>query len=105
MEFFQSLYPEDKIRRLIRELKDLQDNLGEFQDLEVQTHTLKQYAEQMTQDGVMQPGTQSAFDALQKHLHTSTERVRNEFESRFERFSSKPNHLRFKQLFHSESAR
>lgn len=103
MEFFQSLYPADKIRRLIRELKGLQDNLGEFQDLEVQTHTLEQYAGQMTQDGVMQPGTQIAFDTLQKHLHTSTGRVRNEFESRFKRFSSKPNRLRFKRLFHSES--
>ena len=103
MEFFQSLYPADKIRRLIRELKGLQDNLGEFQDLEVQKHTLEQYAGQMTQDGVMQPGTQIAFDTLQKHLHTSTGRVRNEFESRFKRFSSKPNRLRFKRLFHSES--
>ncbi len=105
MEFFQSLYPTEKIRRLIRELKGLQDNLGEFQDLEVQTHTLKQYDEQMTRDGVMQPRTQTAFDTLQEHLHTSTERVRNEFESRFGRFSSKPNRLRFKQLFHSGSAR
>jgi CHAD domain-containing protein len=105
MEFFQSLFPAQKIRQLIEELKDLQDNLGEFQDLEVQTHTLREYGEQMTRDGLMQPRTQIAFDTLQEHLHTSTERVRNEFESRFRQFSSKPNRHRFKLLFHSENAK
>ncbi len=105
MEFFQSLFPAQEIRQLIEELKDLQDNLGEFQDLEVQTHTLREYGEQMTRDGVMQPRTQIAFDTLQEHLHTSTERVRNEFESRFRQFSSKPNRHRFKLLFHSENAK
>jgi len=105
MEFFQSLYPADEIRCLIRELKGLQDNLGAFQDLEVQMQTLGLYAEQMQRDGILQSGTQTAFNTLQDQFHISTERVRNEFESRFERFSSKPNRRRFKSLFHGDRAR
>ena len=105
MEFFQSLYSTEKIRRLIRELKGLQDNLGEFQDLEVQTHTLTQYGAQMTRDGVMQPRTQTAFDCLQEQLHASSERVRDDFEARFEQFANKPNRRRFKLLFHHAAAR
>lgn len=105
MEFFQSLYPAEKIRRLIRELKGLQDNLGDFQDLEVQMYTLEQYREQMTHDDVIPPRTRIAFDTLLEHLHTSAESVRNNFASRFEQFSSKPNRRRFKLLFHSENAR
>ncbi len=105
MEFFQSLYPTKKIRLLIRELKGLQDNLGDFQDLEVQMHTLGQYREQMTEDGVMQPGTRTAFDTLLKRLHSATDDVRNDFESRFNRFSSRQNRQRFKSLFHPNGSR
>ncbi|MFQ5335858.1 MAG: CHAD domain-containing protein, partial [Flavobacteriales bacterium] len=39
-EFFHDLFPEDKVRELITSLKILQDNLGEFQDLEVQQISL-----------------------------------------------------------------
>lgn len=104
MEFFQSLYPTKNIRQLIRELKGLQDNLGDFQDLEVQMHTLGQYREQMTRDGVMQPGTGIAFDTLLKRLHSATNDVRNDFESRFNRFSSRQNRQCFKSLFHPDGA-
>ncbi|MGD8911892.1 MAG: CHAD domain-containing protein, partial [Candidatus Thiodiazotropha sp.] len=39
MEFFQSLYPKPAMRELIKALKVILDNLGEFQDLEVQAHS------------------------------------------------------------------
>ena len=100
MEFFQHLYPAKKIRELIKELKGLQENLGDFQDLEVQIHTLKQYSEQMAQEGDMTPRTELAMDILMKSLETRMREVRDVFDSRFQRFASKSNEHRFRHLFH-----
>jgi len=47
MEFFQSLYPEHQIKHFIKHLKELQEVLGNFQDLSVQESTLKLYSEEM----------------------------------------------------------
>ena len=102
MEFFQRLYPAKKIRALIRELKGLQENLGDFQDLEVQIHSLQHYSEQMKQEGDMTPRTELAMDILLKGLETRMQEVRDIFESRFQQFSSKANEKRFRELFKPE---
>jgi CHAD domain-containing protein len=100
MEFFQHLYPAKKIRALIKELKGLQENLGDFQDLDVQIHTLKLYSEQMTQEGDMTPRTELAMDMLMKSLETRMREVRGVFDSRFQQFACKSNEQRFRHLFH-----
>jgi CHAD domain-containing protein len=99
MEFFQHLYPAKKIRALIKELKGLQENLGDFQDLEVQIHSLQHYSDQMKQEGDMTPRTELAMDILLKGLETRMQEVRDIFASRFEQFSSKSNEHRFRHLF------
>ena len=43
MEFFRSLHPDDEIKRAIKVLKGLQENLGDIQDLEVQQDQLRGY--------------------------------------------------------------
>jgi len=102
MEFFQRLYPAKKIRALIRELKGLQENLGDFQDLEVQIHSLQHYSDQMKQEGDMTPRTELAMDILLKSLETRMQEVRDIFESRFQQFASKSNENRFRELFKPE---
>ena len=47
IEFFASLFPRKKVRRLLKQLKALQDNLGEFNDLEVQQAYLLGIAHQL----------------------------------------------------------
>ena len=47
LEFFRSLYPTDRIAPLIRSLKRLQDDLGDFNDIGVQTAELKTTADEM----------------------------------------------------------
>ena len=47
IEFFESLFPRKKVRRLLKQLKTLQDNLGEFNDLEVQQAYLLGIAHQL----------------------------------------------------------
>ena len=102
MEFFQRLYPAGKIRALINELKELQDNLGDFQDLEVQIHTLAQYREQMDKEGYTGPRTHLAMDTLLERLQVRMQEVREEFAGRFERFARRSNHKHFQQLFRPE---
>jgi CHAD domain-containing protein len=100
MEFFQHLYPRREIRSLIKELKGLQENLGDFQDLEVQIHSLQHYSEQMQQEGDMTPRTQLAMESLLMGLETTMQEVRGEFDNRFRQFASKSNVKRFRYLLH-----
>ena len=44
IEFFRGLYPPRDVKELIRALKELLDNLGQFQDLEVQADKLRAFA-------------------------------------------------------------
>jgi len=99
MEFFQHLYPAKKMRVLIKELKGLQENLGDFQDLEVQIHSLQHYSDQMKQEGDMTPRTELAMEFLLKSLEARMQQVRDIFESRFQQFSGKSNEIRFRGLF------
>ena len=100
MEFFQTLYPDKQIRRAIRELKQLQDNLGDFQDLDVQTHTLRHFSELMQKEDHASPGTLNAMDTLMQGLESDMQGVRADFHARFERFATEDNQARFRALFH-----
>ena len=45
LEFFSSLFAQKEINYLIKQLKILQDNLGDLNDLSVQQDTLRKYVE------------------------------------------------------------
>jgi len=102
MEFFQSLYPPKGIRAAIKELKQLQGNLGDFQDADVQIAALKGFAMEMRRRGEYTAATGKAIDALLAVLQSRLHQVRAEFESRFELFASDTNQARFKRLFHPQ---
>lgn len=99
MEFFQSLFPAEEILALVKELKRLQDNLGDFQDLDVQIRSLTGFAGEMRAAGDLAPETERALAALADHLGTEMNVVRSEFEARFERFARQETRAQFKQLF------
>lgn len=100
MEFFQSLYPPAEIKALIKVLKTLQDNLGEFQDYEVQITTLKNFSEQMLSDGRAPAGTLMAMGILVENLAIQQRQVRECFATRFDEFGSQDHQQHFKALFH-----
>lgn len=99
MEFFQSLFPEEEIRELIRELKLLQDNLGDFQDYEVQVTALKRFGEQMVDEDAVPAGTLLAMGMLIDGLEQRQHQAREEFAGRFANFSLQKNQDKFRKLF------
>jgi CHAD domain-containing protein len=101
MEFFQSLYPSSDIKGLIRILKTLQDNLGDFQDYEVQVSTLKEFSHQMVAERQVPPDTLLAMGILIDGLERRQHQAREEFSGRFAEFSQPHNQERFRKLFAS----
>ena len=101
MEFFQSLFPTGKIRRLIGVLKNLQNNLGDFQDFEVQVLTLRRFSQQMVAENMAPAGTLLAMGMLIDGLERRQQLARQEFSDRFHTFSLPENQARFRALFAS----
>ncbi len=98
MEFFQSLYPKPAIRELIKALKVILDNLGEFQDLEVQARSLEHFGKQMLKEGAPASALM-AMGILVGKLFEKQQKARTAFVSLFEDFSNETNQQSFKQLF------
>lgn len=99
LEFFESLFPEKQIRQAVKQLKALQDNLGDFNDLHVQQESLKDYVSKM--NSRTKEGKDSIISAggLISQLYSKQLDVRSEFEKRFEEFSNKETEALFENLF------
>ncbi|MGH3717169.1 MAG: CHAD domain-containing protein [Micromonosporaceae bacterium] len=98
LEFFAELYPDDDLRRLVKALKKLQDNLGSFQDSEVQSAHLREWGEELSLAGADE-ATMLALGELIVHHETVSEQQRAEFTERFARFDDAANRDRFATLF------
>ncbi|WP_138380883.1 CHAD domain-containing protein [Luteithermobacter gelatinilyticus] len=101
LEFFQSLYPAGAIRGLIKTLKNLQDNLGDFQDYEVQAHSISGFSQAMQARGMGTAQTFMAMGILCSHLLKGQQAAREEFAARFTAFDTKDIYNRFQTLFGS----
>ncbi len=99
LEFFRSLYPEAKIGLLIDELKRLQDNLGDFNDFEVQQDRLRKYGQTMVAEQLAPAATMLAMGRLIERLEEGQARERERFRRRFKKFSARKNHRLFRRLF------
>ena len=97
MEFFQSLYPEQQIKQFIKNLKGLQEVLGNFQDYAVQEHALKQFSEEMLSNHV-HANTLLAMGVLIQNLDTLRSEARADFSSKFSTFKHEDNQSAFKAL-------
>lgn len=104
LEFFQSLYREETVGMLVGTLKALQDNLGEFQDLHVQTGALRRWAREIETARLAGGSTQLAIGMLMEKLLTRQREVRGEFATMFAAFSDRANRERFESLFAEQQA-
>lgn len=99
MEFFRGLYEPREIGRLIKDLKKLQDCLGDFNDLEVQSEALTRFAREMVDEGLAPADTLLAMGRLVAHLDDRQAAERQRFEKRFRKFSRVRNRARAERLF------
>ena len=105
MEFFQSLYPADDIKGLIKQTKVLLDNLGRFQDLAVQAEHLRETAAAMQREGAAPLGTLLAMGALVSQMLEGQQRARREFARIFAGFDSADNIAGFERLLTAKKRR
>ena len=101
LEMFGSLYPSREIRRLLKALKRLQNNLGDFQDSEVQQQKIQRYAGRMMESGVASTHTILAMGRLEAHLEEMQHQARLSFDERFEEFIQPAYRKLFARLFSS----
>ena len=100
LECFGSLFPADEIAPLVKELKGVQDVLGEFQDCEVQKGSLRGYGQALVAEvGPSSAPTLMAMGYLIEQLDERERVARDQFVERFEHFDSHHQRHRFRHLF------
>ena len=99
LEFFRSLYPDDTIKPLIKDLKGVQQVLGDYQDFEVQARTVESFAADMAKDGKVPAETLLAMGTLVGDLIRRQDAARGRFAEAFESFAGKGSHKTYKALF------
>lgn len=99
IEFSRGFYAEKQIKTLIKSLKQLQENLGDFQDLSIQTAQLTSFAEQMQQEGLADAQTIMAMGVLIEKLNKRKAIVRENFNQRFNAFTMPDIKATFTEVF------
>jgi CHAD domain-containing protein len=99
LEFFTSLFPEKKINALIKQLKQLQDNLGDFNDFDVQIEYLRKIAEELPLTGPRSRKTLLAIGRVIEKFENEKQAVKVAFVDVFTGFAAPANQAAFKQLF------
>jgi CHAD domain-containing protein len=105
LEFFESLYPKDCVKQLIKQLKELLDMLGRFQDQAVQAAHLRETAVEMNQEGTGDIDTLLAMGALIGQLLSNQQQARDQFAEVFAHFDSAANAERFEGCVRSKRQR
>ncbi len=98
-ECFQQLYPRRDIQVLINNLKNLQNNLGEFQDLEVQQYFLSEFMARLEQHADTGAESLKSMKMLINKLKQRGLKVRKKFAIKFNRFGSPKNQRLYRKLF------
>jgi CHAD domain-containing protein len=99
MEFFASLFPTKEIDFLVKQLKQLQNNLGDFNDFSVQIDYLHHIATELPAADQESRQTLLAIGSLIATFTREKQRVKDAFSDVFADFASAENQRLFKQLF------
>ena len=100
LEFFASLFAEKETAIIIKHLKRLQDNLGDFNDLYVQQESINKFLNNSeTGYDFEKNDTQAAIGGLISVLYQKQIGVRKKFGRNFKEFSDKETSLLFAKLF------
>ncbi|MEA3438195.1 MAG: CHAD domain-containing protein, partial [Thermodesulfobacteriota bacterium] len=99
LEFFSSLFPSKEIVRVVKQLKGLQNNLGDFNDLSVQQDMLQDYLTSIKPGASKELKLAAAIGGLLTALNHEQNDVRNRFIATFGKFSGSKNLKLFSKLF------
>jgi CHAD domain-containing protein len=98
LEFFASLYDPAIHQQAVRDLKGLQDCLGEYQDCQVQQHEIRMFAAQMMTERDVPATALLAMGELASKIARRERRARREFADRFADFAAAASQQRFRAL-------
>jgi CHAD domain-containing protein len=98
LEVFRPLCADAPHRTLIKELKALQDTLGDFQDGEVQREAVREFAAVMMEQGAAPPATVLAMGELAAQLDAHQLNARGELVGRLKPFLANENRARVRAL-------
>lgn len=103
IEFFAPLFPDKDIRKLIKPLKRLQDNLGRFNDYSVQQASLRAFQDShRAADRATDLAIAQSVGALIAVLHRRQLEERAQVVENFAQFDSDRPRALFRALFHEE---
>jgi CHAD domain-containing protein len=98
LEFFASLHDPAIHQQAVRDLKGLQDCLGEYQDCQVQQHEIRMFAAQMMTEPDVPATALLAMGELASKIARRERRARREFAAQFADFASPASQHRFRAL-------
>jgi CHAD domain-containing protein len=101
LEIFASVFDPQAYQRALKDLKGLQDCLGEFQDRQVQQQEIREFADQMIADRKVPATALLAMGELAGGIGHAQRRARAEFTGRFGEFASPASERRFQDLIAS----
>jgi CHAD domain-containing protein len=87
LEFFKSYYDDAQLERIVKHMKRLQDNLGDFNDLSVQQQMLGARLDALRSRNLQTIRLGAALGGLIALLNSRHQQVRSRFEATFEQFS------------------
>lgn len=98
LEIFRPLHDPATHRAALRDLKGLQEVLGEFQDAEVQSQAVREFAATMISTRSAPAATVLAMGELAAQLSAHQRHARTEFAASFAAFDSADSRTRFREL-------
>lgn len=101
LEFFSSIFPHKSIAPVVRQLKELQDNLGDFVDFSVQLHSLRERLTALP-TGKEEILLAASMGALMATLFQKQEEARNTFHQTFKAFDHDKTAELFRDLLTSK---
>jgi len=99
LEFFASLYDSKQMKQFIRQLKMLQNNLGDFNDLSVQQEVLAKYLSTIRPGSRKSQELAASIGGLMANLAAQHRWTRTHFEKTFSHFCCPKNMTLYREIF------
>ena len=104
LEFFSPLFPREKIRGLIGQLKKLQDILGEYNDFRVQQQRLKDLAGEIPVTDSRSKKTVAAIGSLVEAMEREKGKAKRAIAKTFSAYASPQKQKVYRELFGAGSS-